>query len=125
MAFRKIQSKLTNKQIPLSVIYKDGTFILIEITAVYEYVNNKRTNKLIGYKYTVVDTLDFDKISIKVLQETPLMTPEELAALRENGEKVLVEFVNAVDKPYIREDGNSFSLEDSFSAEDVLLVEQN
>ena len=118
-------SKLINKKIPLTVIYEDGTFILTEISAIYEYANNKKTDKLIGFKYTAVDTVDYDKIGIKVLQNTPLMEPEELARLREDGEKVLVEFDNAVDKPYIHRDGNAVSVEDSFSADDVLLVEQN
>ncbi len=114
-----------NKSIPLEFAYSDNAFLLLGIFPNYEYVNNKRTDNLIGYKYTVVDTVDFDKITVKVNQSTPLLSQEELAELRASGEKVVVEFVNAVDKLYIRRDGNSVSVEDSFSAEDILLVQQN
>lgn len=114
-----------NKFIPLKLAYNDDAFLLLDIAPNFKYEDGKRTNKLIGYKYTVVDTNDFDKIIVKVEQDAPLLSPEELAELRGNGEKVVVEFVNAVDKLYIRRDGNSVSVEDSFSAEDILLVQQN
>lgn len=118
-------TKLINRGIPFNMIYKDGVFILIDIAPNYEYVDGKRTNKLVGYKYTVVDTVDFDKITVKVKQDAPLLSSEELAELRGSGEKIAVEFVNAIDKPYIRRDGGSVSVEDSFSADDILLVEHN
>ncbi len=119
-------TKLINKGIPLYVLYKDGTFILLTISEYREYVNGKPTDKLAGYKYEVVDPVSFDKIVVKIKgQTTPLMPPEELTKLREDGERVLVEFTNAVDKLYIRRAGDSATVEDSFSAEDILLVEQD
>lgn len=118
-------TKSINKNIPFNVLFKDEVFILTGIASNYAYADGKRTDNLVGYKYTVVDTVDFEKIVVKVARTEPLMTSEGLAELRENGEKVLVEFVNGVDKLYIRRDGSSVSVEDSFSAEDILLVEQN
>lgn len=53
------------------------------------------------------------------------MTSERLGELRESGEKIVVEFINGVDKLYIRRNGNMSSVEDSFSAEDIKLVEEN
>ena len=119
-------TKFLNRGIPLMDLYKDGTFILLSISEYREYKDGKPTNNVAGQKYEVVDPLSYDKIVVKIPgQMTPLLLPEVLAELRENGEKVLVEFVNAIDKLYLRRDGSSVSVEDSFSAEDVLLVEQS
>lgn len=119
-------SKLLKTLIPFEVIFKDGRFLLVGIEPDFEYENNQRTEKIIGYKYEVVDTVDFDKIKVKIKgQKKPLMTSERLEELRENGEKIVVEFINGVDKLYIRRSGNMSSVEDSFSAEDIKLAEEN
>lgn len=119
-------SKLMGKEIPFVVVFKDGTFILIGIEEYFLFEDGTRTNKHAGYKYEVVDPLSFDKIKVKIEgQKKPLMTPEELAKLRDEGERVIVEFVNGVVKLYNRKVGNSWSIEDSFSAEDIALVLEN
>uniref|UniRef100_UPI0040579DC3 hypothetical protein n=1 Tax=Acetatifactor sp. TaxID=1872090 RepID=UPI0040579DC3 len=118
-------SKALGKEIPFAVIFRDETFILIGIEEYFLYEDGARTNKHAGYRYEVVDTVSFDKLKVKIEgQKKPLMLPDDLAKLRDNGEKVIVEFVNGVDKLYSRKDGNSWSVEDSFSAEDILLVTQ-
>ena len=53
------------------------------------------------------------------------MTQEHLAELRKSGEKVIVEFLNGVDKLYNRRNGQNWSVEDSFSADDILIVNQD
>ena len=119
-------SRVIGKKIPFAVLYRDGVFILIDIREYFAYENGIRTNKRAGYLYMVVDPVSFDKIEVKIQgQEQPLMSPAELAELRENGEKIIVEFVNGIDKPYNRKVGNTWSVEDSFSADDILLVEEN
>lgn len=118
-------TKLVNQNIPFEVIFRDGTFILVGIAPEYEYVDNQRTDKVIGFKYEVVDTMNFDKITVKVRgQKKPLMPLEKLLELRESGEKVLVEFINGADKLYIRRNGNIQTVEDSFSAEDINIIKQ-
>ena len=117
---------LLRKEIPFTVIFKDGTFILLGVEEYFAYKDGTRTNERAGFMYTVVDPVTFDKLRVKVPnQEYPVMQPADLAELRENGEKIIVEFVNGVDTPYNRKVGNSWTVEDSFSAEDVLLVEEN
>ena len=118
-------SKAIGKEIPFAVIFKDETFILLSIEEYFIYEDGARTNKHAGFKYEVVDTVTFDKIKVKIEgQKEPLMKPEDLTKLRDGGEKVIVEFVNGIDKLYSRKDGNSWSVEDSFSADDILLVTQ-
>ncbi len=113
---------LRNKIIPMKCIFKEDAFLLLQITPLYEFENEKRTDKIIGYIYECVDTLDFEKVKIKIKgQDAPLMENEKLQELRENGEKIAVEFINGVDLIYWSP--KTKSLEDSFSAEDVRLVE--
>lgn len=110
--------------IPLEVIFKDGSFILINVREYFEYENGQKTDRPAGHKYEVVDPVSFDKITVKVPgQKEPLMPPEQLAELRENGERVVVEFINGRDKLYNRNFNGKWSVEDSFSADDVRLVE--
>lgn len=113
---------LRNKSIPMKCIFKEDVFLLLQIAPLYEFENEKRTDKVIGYTYECVDILDFEKVKIKIKgQDAPLMENEKLQELRENGEKIAVEFIGGVDLIYWSP--KTKSLEDSFSAEDVRLVE--
>lgn len=119
-------SKIIGKKIPFAVIFKDETFILISIAEYFLYEDGVRTNKHAGFMYGVVDPVTFDKFTVKIQgQKKPLMSSEELEKSRESGENVIVEFLHGYDKPYLRKSGNSWNIEDSFHAEDVLLVIQN
>ena len=124
-------SILARKPIPFEVIFKDCIFIIIFIEPEHQYVDGKKTDVIVGYKYEVVDTVDFNKFKVKIKgQSKPLMTNEALQELRDSGKKVLVEFVDGVDTPYTKIENKgrpneNTTLEDSFSAKDILLVEQN
>lgn len=116
-------SKLIGKKIPFVVVFRNSRFILLRIEEYFLYEDGVRTNKHAGYKYIVADTESFDKFDVKIEgQKKPLMSPDELVKLRENGENVLVEFINGFVKLYNRKVGNSWSVEDSYSAEDVELI---
>ena len=54
---------------------------------------------------------------------TPLLTPERLEELQEAGERIFVEFENAVVKPYFNE--RTHSIEDSIKADAVTLVKNS
>ena len=113
-------SKVLGKKIDLLVVYKENVFQLLGVSELFEYKNGERSNTKIGYTYEVVDLNDFDKIRIKIKgQQKPLLTNEELQTLRQNGERTFVEFENATIMPY----WNGRSVEDSFSAENISLVE--
>lgn len=116
-------SILNRKDIPLEVFMAELLFMLLRISALYEYgEDGKKTGKILGYVYECVDTVNFDRFRIKIKgQDIPLMSDEDLQKLRENGEKVAVEFVEPVVKMYWNSTTKSY--EDSFSAKDVVLVE--
>lgn len=113
-------SKVLGKKLELDCVYKDGVFQLLSIAELKDYIEGQKTDTTIGYVYEVVDLNDFDKLRIKIKgQKKPLIAIEELQKLRELREKVFVEFANATITPY----WNGKSVEDSFSADDVGLVE--
>lgn len=115
-------SILTNRAIKLSAVFPESVYILIGAKILYEYdSDNKKTDKIVGYSYDVVNTGTFDKITVKVLKKAAIIEPEELQKKRENGERVFVEFVNATVKQYFSQYTNGFC--DTFSADDIALVE--
>lgn len=98
-------------------------FILLAIAPDYAYVDGKKTDDVTGMKYTVVETNNFDKFTVKIKgQLKPLMTQEELEEHQQNGEQIYVRFINCVDKLYLKNNGNVQTLEDSFSADGIELV---
>jgi len=124
MAFTKIESVnsvAVGKRAPLKIYYPDGTFLLLKIIGNKEFKDGKWIDTITGYTYECVDTMDFNKIRVKIDGQTkPLMTDEELQARREAGEKICVEFLDATLMPYIN---SQKILTDSIKARDVMLVE--
>ena len=115
-------TKLLKKNIPLEIIFSEPIFILLHIGDIFEYQDGHRTEKVIGTYYEVVDTMDFSQIRVRIPKTTkPLMSEDELQERRLNGERIYVEFINGVDRPYLRMTGTNMSVEDSFSADDVKL----
>lgn len=113
---------LRNKSIPLNAFMQELLFLLLGISAWYEYgEDGKRTDKILGHVYECVDTMNFDRFRIKIKGQTvPLMSNEDLQELREKGEKVAVEFTEP--KVTLYWNSTTKSLEDSFSAKAVSLV---
>lgn len=115
-------SILNNHEIPIEVIETERVFVLLDISPVYEYDSeNKRTDKVLGWAYTVANIESFEKYKIKVTGVKPLISHEALVAKRENGIKTFVEFDNAVVKMYWSTAKKSF--EDSFKADGISFVE--
>ena len=93
----------SKRGIPLEVILPDPVFFLNEVAPRRNYVDGKVTDDIVGYTYVATNTGSFDQISVFIEQETPLITEEELLSLHEAGEKIFVEFKDAVLKPYYNE----------------------
>lgn len=55
------------------------TMLLADITPSYEYKNGERTDKLEGYRYSVVlPAHKMEKLGVKVLNKTPLIDIEDI-----------------------------------------------
>lgn len=116
-----VNTVVIGKRVPLGTYYPESIFLLLRITANREFVDGAWTDKITGHTYECVDTIDFKHLKVKVEgQETPLMEGKKLQEIRKAKEKVAVEFVNPTVMPYINE--RRQSIEDSYKADDVLLV---
>lgn len=114
---------LLNKPIPLSVVEPETIFILLDLIPVFGYDSNgAKTDVIVGYTYVVVNTGSFNQYRIKIERPVPLMPRESLLAMRERGERVLVEFENPIVRMYWSSYQNAYA--DSFKADDVHLVEE-
>ena len=116
-------SMLRNKNIPMGFVLVELLFLLLRIIPIEEYdENGKKTGRIIGYAYDCVDTMNFDQFRIKIKgQAVPLMSNEDLQKLREQGQKITVEFTDPTVLMYWSDKTKTY--EDSFSAKDVSLVE--
>lgn len=115
-------SLFLRKLFALRGIIVEPVYYCHSIRVVFCYENGKRTEEIQGYKYLVTNTESFEQIEVFVAGTKPLLSPERLEELQEAGEKVFVEFENAVLKPYYNE--RTHSIEDSIKAEKVRLVEK-
>ena len=116
-------SLLKNKNIPLGLVLPEPVFLLLRIIPIEEFdESGKKTGRIIGYAYDCVDTMNFDHFRIKIKgQAVPLMSNEDLQKLREQGQKITVEFTDPTVLMYWSDKTKTY--EDSFSAKDVALVE--
>lgn len=98
---------------------------MVNISPVNEFdeTTKKSTEKVIGYKYLIVETYQYTRFQIKVTQRTPLMTADELERRRDNGENVFVSFKNATVKPYYS--SRTKQLEDSIAADEIILADRD
>lgn len=115
-------TKLKGKEIPMNVLEKEAVYVLLDVSPVYEYdLENKRTDRILGWNYSVANTDSFEKYRIKVLGSKPIVTASVLKTKIDNGIKTFVEFENAVVKLYWS--NSKKSLEDSFKADNISVVE--
>lgn len=114
---------LVNKIIPMNVVEPEPVYIALDIAPVFGYDSNgAKTDVIVGYTYVVVNTGSFNQYRIKIERPVPLMPRESLLAMRERGERVLVEFENPIVRMYWSSYQNAYA--DSFKADDVHLVEE-
>ena len=107
--------------IALLSVQPEPVYVAKEIRTRKKFENNVRTDETIGFVYVAVNTGTYDTVSVFVEQKKPIMSPEKLMELNEQGEHVFIEFDNAVLKPYYSE--RTKSIEDSIKADAVHIVE--
>lgn len=71
------------------------SLLLVEVTPAYEYKNNKRTDTLWGYKYTVaMPDHGLDKINVKIEGEKLMETPDNFTEVTFEGLQLFVYLLN-------------------------------
>ena len=117
----EMASLLVKRLFALKGLIAEPVYYCHGVRIIFRYENGTKTEEVQGYKYLVTNTDTFEQIEVFVAGSTPLLTPERLEELQESGERVFVEFENAVVKPYYSE--RTHSIEDSIKADAVHLVE--
>lgn len=119
------QSVIVGKRVPARVYYPESVYILLRIIGNKEFLDGKWGEKIVGYTYECVETIDFQHLKVKIEgQKKPLMTDERLQELRMSGKKVFVEFEGETLCPYlsVNKQKTVTVLADSIKADDVRLV---
>lgn len=116
-----INSQLIGKRIDIQAIHKDPVFILREIRKIPGFRDGKVTDEVMGFMYECLDTKRYEPCLFKIEgQKMPLMTNEELQQRIDSDETVFVEIINGSVMAYVSQKN---SIEDSFKADDIRLVE--
>lgn len=58
-----------------------GSTVLKEVQKKFQYEDGKRTDKLDGYDYTVVDMVTLDEYTVRVPGSVPIVDPRDLEKL--------------------------------------------
>ena len=82
--------------ISLEDVYPAGKYVVKAVSPVYEYLNGKRTDTIIGYRYTLIDTSVYEIFDVKIESKNPIVTPEVLR----DGDQIWVALDGAIIKPY-------------------------
>ena len=117
----EMASLLVKRLFALKGLIAEPAYYCHGVRIIFRYENGTKTEEVQGHKYLVTNTDTFEQIEVFVAGSTPLLTPERLEELQESGERVFVEFENAVVKPYYSE--RTHSIEDSIKADALHLVE--
>lgn len=83
--------------IDLAKLFPTNTFALLDSNPIYEYVDGKRTEKVIGTRYSVADRETFKNFDVKV-KETKATIDKTMIA--NAGQRIWVSFSNAQVIPY-------------------------
>jgi hypothetical protein len=117
----EMASLLVKRLFALKGLIAEPVYYCHGVRIIFRYENGTKTEEVQGHKYLVTNTDSFEQIEIFVPGNKPLLTPEKLEELQEAGERIFVEFENAIVKPYYSE--RTHSIEDSIKADAVHLVE--
>lgn len=76
----KVRNAVTKIPVGIAFPCVKGPFFVDSVRKVFEYVNNERTEKVLGYRYEVASERTRDTLDILVEQDTPIVTDEDIQA---------------------------------------------
>lgn len=98
---RLVTNKLKKE---LSEITGVDSYVVINVSTIFKYVDGKKTDEIDGVKYTVANPETFENFAVKVNSKTALLTQKEI----ENSEtRFWITFDNAFVIPYKIEFGKA------------------
>lgn len=85
--------KLNQIHITENMITQSGKIILIGIREIMDYVEGKRTDKVIGYSYEcIAPSNKYAQFNVKVTQKKPVISNDELENLGGSVEVIFTDF---------------------------------
>lgn len=115
-----MKSLVAQKGVPLASLISEPTYFLNQIAVRYAYKDGKRTDEIAGYVYTVTNTESYEQICVTIEGNKPLMSIEKFTLLREQGEKIFIQFQGGIVRPYYSE--TMKAIQDSVKASDIQQV---
>ena len=97
---------------------RDG-FILKKVIPVYDYEEGKKTDRVIGHRYGLIDPETYDSFDVKVKGTKPIVENDRL---EDRTNKVWVALENAIIKPYKIEFGRAVC---SITADNIRILSDN
>lgn len=83
--------------IGLNEVLPSDKFVIKQVSPVFDYEKGVKTDKVVAYRYSLVDPDTFESFDVKIEGTTPIVT-NEMVTDRENRYYVALE--NAIIKPY-------------------------
>ena len=83
--------------IGLNEVLPNEKFVVKQVSPVYDYEDKKKTDRVIGYRYKLVDPELFETFDVKIEGTTPVVTNEMVA---DWDNRVYIALENAIIKPY-------------------------
>lgn len=111
-------------KISLELILYNSQLALTGVSPRYKFdqEKNRSSDELEGYRYDVTDLTSLKAFTVFVPQTKPIVSNEDVLRSNEAGERIFVEFTNAVVTPYVTKNN---SLGESVKAEAVRLVKDD
>lgn len=81
----------------LNEVLPSEKFIVKQVSPVYDYEEKKKTDRVIAYRYKLVDPELFETFDVKVEGNKPIVTNEMVA---DWDNRVYIALENAIIKPY-------------------------
>lgn len=81
----------------LKEVTESEVFALLSVAPIYEYVKGEKTDTEIGTRYTVADPENFFTFDVKILNQVPVVTQEEIESAKE---RYWISFTGAMIRPF-------------------------
>jgi len=94
-----------NKIIPVDVLYPNAKFVAIRVSDTFEYINNVKTNNVIGKSVKLVNiaSKDFENLLLKV---EDVNCPVSQEMIDSTDGQIIVELVNGTCRFYVDRNNN-------------------
>lgn len=99
----------------------NAELVLVGVAPLFEYTENERTDKQIGFKYSLVEQGYFDKLIVKILttDSEPAISQEEIESAQEEGKHLYVTLTNSKCTFYVAGSGDNRHVALSISADAI------